>query len=67
MPSIPVAPHLKTALLMKLLGRTRTESVLVFTRTKYRAKSLDQKAGQGRLPFDLAAGQTCPRGDARRP
>jgi ATP-dependent RNA helicase RhlE len=39
----PVAPHLKTALLMKLLGRTRTESVLVFTRTKYRAKSLDQK------------------------
>jgi superfamily II DNA/RNA helicase len=28
---------------MKLLGRTRTESVLVFTRTKYRAKSLDQK------------------------
>ncbi|BBO71358.1 ATP-dependent RNA helicase RhlE [Desulfosarcina alkanivorans] len=39
----PVAPHLKTALLMKLLGRTRTESVLVFTRTKYRAKSLDKK------------------------
>jgi len=32
----PVAPHLKTALLMKLLDRTDTESVLVFTRTKHR-------------------------------
>lgn len=33
----PVEPHLKTALLMKLLERTKTESVLVFTRTKDRA------------------------------
>ncbi len=32
----PVASHLKTALLMKLLDRTDTESVLVFTRTKHR-------------------------------
>jgi ATP-dependent RNA helicase RhlE len=32
----PVAPHLKTALLMKLLERTDTESVLVFARTKHR-------------------------------
>ncbi len=32
----PVAPHLKTALLMKLLDKTDTESVLVFTRTKHR-------------------------------
>jgi ATP-dependent RNA helicase RhlE len=32
----PVAPHLKTALLMKLLAKTDTESVLVFTRTKHR-------------------------------
>jgi ATP-dependent RNA helicase RhlE len=32
----PVAPHLKTALLMKLLEKTDTESVLVFTRTKHR-------------------------------
>jgi ATP-dependent RNA helicase RhlE len=39
----PVAPHLKTALLLKLLGNTRTESVLVFTRTKHRAKSLGKK------------------------
>jgi ATP-dependent RNA helicase RhlE len=39
----PVAQHLKTALLLKLLGNTRTSSVLVFTRTKHRAKSLGKK------------------------
>ena len=39
----PVAQHLKTALLLKLLGNTTAESVLVFTRTKHRAKSLGQK------------------------
>jgi ATP-dependent RNA helicase RhlE len=39
----PVAQHLKTALLIKLLGNTRTGSVLVFTRTKFRAKSLGEK------------------------
>jgi ATP-dependent RNA helicase RhlE len=39
----PVAQHLKTALLIKLLGDTRTGSVLVFTRTKHRAKSLGEK------------------------
>ena len=44
----PVAQHLKTALLLKLLGNTHTESVLVFTRTKHRAKSLEKKlAGAG--------------------
>jgi len=32
----PVEPHLKTALLMKLIDGTDTESVLVFTRTKHR-------------------------------
>jgi len=36
----PVAPHLKTALLLKLLGNIHTRSVLIFTRTKHRAKSL---------------------------
>jgi ATP-dependent RNA helicase RhlE len=35
--------HLKTALLLKLLGNTHTQSVLVFTRTKHRAKSLGKK------------------------
>ena len=39
----PVPPHLKTALLMKLLGHSTTGSVLVFTRTKHRAKSLGDK------------------------
>ncbi len=44
----PVDQHLKTALLLGLLKHTDTESVLVFTRTKHRAKRLDeqlQKAG----------------------
>jgi ATP-dependent RNA helicase RhlE len=39
----PVAQHLKTALLKELLQRTDTESVLVFTRTKHRAKRLGQQ------------------------
>jgi len=39
----PVAQHLKTNLLLKLLQQTDTESVLVFTRTKHRAKRLGQK------------------------
>lgn len=39
----PVAQHLKTALLLKLLGSTDTKSVLVFTRTKHRARSLEKK------------------------
>lgn len=39
----PVEQHLKTALLLKLLGNTDTKSVLVFTRTKRRAKNLGEK------------------------
>ena len=39
----PVSQHLKTALLIKLLGDTPTGPVLVFTRTKHRAKSLGEK------------------------
>ncbi len=39
----PVAQHLKTALLLKLLDHTHIGSVLVFTRTKFRAKSLGEK------------------------
>ena len=39
----PVEPHLKTALLLELLHRTNTESVLVFTRTKHRAKRLGEQ------------------------
>jgi len=39
----PVAHHLKTSLLLKLLGNTDTSSVLVFTRTKHRARKLERK------------------------
>ncbi|MBL8101132.1 MAG: DEAD/DEAH box helicase [Anaerolineales bacterium] len=39
----PVPPHLKSALLLELLKRTDTDSVLVFTRTKYRAQKVSQQ------------------------
>ena len=42
----PVAQHLKTDLLMQLLQKTDTQSVLVFTRTKHRAKRLGEKLGK---------------------
>jgi ATP-dependent RNA helicase RhlE len=38
----PVKPHLKTALLMELLKHTDTESVLIFTRTKHRARRVGE-------------------------
>jgi ATP-dependent RNA helicase RhlE len=39
----PVLPHLKTPLLLALLERTDTESVLVFMRTKHRTKKIAQQ------------------------
>lgn len=39
----PVDQHLKTGLLLELLRHTDTESVLIFTRTKHRAKRLGQQ------------------------
>ncbi len=39
----PVAHHLKTPLLLELLRNTDTGSVLVFTRTKHRAKRLGEQ------------------------
>jgi ATP-dependent RNA helicase RhlE len=39
----PVPAHLKTALLLALLKKTQTESVLIFTRTKFRAQKLAQQ------------------------
>ncbi len=39
----PVAQHLKTAVLLELLRHTDTASVLVFTRTKHRARTLGRK------------------------
>jgi len=42
----PVAPHLKTALLLSLLARTDTQSVLIFTRTKHRASRLARQIAE---------------------
>ncbi|MDK9716809.1 MAG: DEAD/DEAH box helicase [Trichlorobacter sp.] len=39
----PVAQHLKTGLLMQLLKHTDTDSVLIFTRTKHRAKRVGEQ------------------------
>jgi len=39
----PVKQHLKTALLKELLRSTKTESVLVFTRTKHRTERVAQQ------------------------
>ncbi len=39
----PVGQHLKTALLLELLRHTDAESVLVFTRTKHRAKRVGEQ------------------------
>jgi ATP-dependent RNA helicase RhlE len=39
----PVAQHLKTAILLKLLGHINSQSVLVFTRTKHRARRLGEQ------------------------
>jgi len=55
----PVQQHLKTALLKEILRKTKTDSVLIFTRTKHRAERVAQqliKSGyqvtslQGNLP-----------------
>lgn len=39
----PVSQHLKSELLIKILNKTKTDSVLVFTRTKRGAKQVAQK------------------------
>ena len=39
----PVDQHLKTGLLMELLKHTDTRSILIFTRTKHRAKRIGQQ------------------------
>jgi len=39
----PVKQHLKTGLLMEVLYRTETESVLIFTRTKHRAERVAEQ------------------------
>lgn len=42
----PVEPHLKEALLIKILQKYKSDSILVFTRTKHRAKKLAHKLEQ---------------------
>jgi ATP-dependent RNA helicase RhlE len=49
----PVAPHLKTALLTELLRGAETGSVLIFTRTKHRAKRVAQQLDQA--GFDVTS------------
>lgn len=39
----PVQQHLKTSLLKEILNKTKTDSVLVFTRTKHRAERVAQQ------------------------
>ena len=39
----PVVEHLKTPLLLELIRRAGSESILVFTRTKHRAKRIAEK------------------------
>jgi ATP-dependent RNA helicase RhlE len=39
----PVQQHLKTTLLKEILNKTKTDSVLVFTRTKHRARRVAQQ------------------------
>jgi ATP-dependent RNA helicase RhlE len=46
----PVEQHLKTSLLMKLLDRTPTESVLVFARTKHRTTRLATQMKKAGFP-----------------
>jgi len=46
----PVPPHLKTALLVQLLGREDMMSVLVFVRTKRRADRVARQVAQASFP-----------------
>ncbi|HBA88711.1 MAG TPA: RNA helicase [Geobacter sp.] len=43
----PVGQHLKTPLLFELLKHTDTESVLIFTKTKHRAKRVGEQLEKG--------------------
>lgn len=62
----PVEQHLKTALLMELLKQTDTESILIFTRTKYGPNGLASSLrGQGIRP-PLSRG-TSHKTDAKMP
>ncbi|MDZ4164788.1 MAG: DEAD/DEAH box helicase [Smithellaceae bacterium] len=53
----PVEPHLKTALLMKLLGQTDTGSVLVFTRTRHRTTRVAEQMKRAGFPVASLQGE----------
>ena len=61
----PVAQHLKTALLIKLLGDTPTGSVLVFTRTKHEPRAWVKSCPRPATDRPHCRA-TCPRGGARQ-
>jgi ATP-dependent RNA helicase RhlE len=42
----PVPQHLKRVVVLELLKKTDTDSVLIFTRTKHRARRLERQIGQ---------------------
>jgi ATP-dependent RNA helicase RhlE len=52
----PVQQHLKTNLLKRILNNTRTESVLVFTRTKHRAERVAQQLTRAGYPVTSLQG-----------
>jgi len=52
----PVADHLKAGLLETLIGSLDRESVLIFTRTKHKAKSLARRLGQRGLSTTFLQG-----------
>jgi ATP-dependent RNA helicase RhlE len=43
----PVQQHLKTNLLKRILNKTKTDSVLIFTRTKHRAERVSRQLSKG--------------------
>lgn len=62
----PVESHRKTALLMKILEKTETESVLVFTRTKDRTTRVARQMKKPGLTLPPSRA-TCHRISGRRP
>jgi len=55
----PVPQHLKSGILLELLRRTSTDSVLIFTRTKHRAERLSKQiAGAGYKVTSLHSNRT---------
>ena len=46
----PVQQHLKTNLLTEILNKTKTDSVLIFTRTKHRAERVAQQLARAGYP-----------------